>query len=49
MRTNEIENEKDEIKKWEEKTSRKDFKYKTKKYTYDFQQSEKIRSFGGSI
>ena len=31
MRTNEIKNELDEIKKWEEKIKRKDLKYETKK------------------
>ena len=30
MRTNEIKNEMDEIKKWEEKINRKDLKYETK-------------------
>ena len=38
MRTNEIINEIDEIKKWEEKTKWKDLKYETNKYIYDFQQ-----------
>ena len=36
MRTNEIENEIDEIKKWEEKIKRKDLKYEPEKYTYGF-------------
>ena len=49
MRTNEIKNEMYEIKKWEEKIKREDLKYKTKNYTYDFQQYETIRSFGESI
>ena len=38
MRTNQIKNETDEIKKWEEKIKLKDLKYKTNKYTYYFQQ-----------
>ena len=37
------------LKKWEDKTKQKDLKYKTKKYTYEFQQYETIRSFGESI
>ena len=47
--TNLIKNEIDEIKKWEEKIKWHDLKYKTKTYTYDFQQHEKIKSFGESI
>ena len=46
MRTNEIKNEIDDIKKWEEKIIRKNLKYKTNKCLYDFQQFETIRSFG---
>ena len=34
MRTNEIKNVIDEIKKWEENIKRKDLKYETKKNTY---------------
>ena len=49
MRTNEFKNEIHEIRKWEEKIKRKDLKYETKKHIYDFQQYEKIRSFGESI
>ena len=49
MRTNEIKNEIYEIKKWEEKIKLEDLKYKTKKYAYDFQQYETIRSFGKRI
>ena len=49
MRTNEIKNEIDEIKKWEEKIKRKDLIYKANKYKYDFQSYETIRSFGESI
>ena len=49
MRTNKFKNEIDEIKKWEEKTKWYDLKYKTKNYTYDFQQYDTIRSFGESI
>ena len=37
MKNNEIWNEIDEIEKWEEKIKRKDLKYETKKYIYDFQ------------
>ena len=40
MRMNEIKNEIYEIKKWEEKIKWEDLKYKTKNYTYDFQQYE---------
>ena len=39
MRNNEIKNEIDEIR-------RKDLTYETKKYTYNFQQHEALRSFG---
>ena len=46
--TNLIKNEIDEIKKWEEKIKWQDLKYKTKTYTYAFQQYEKIKSFGES-
>ena len=45
MRTDEIKNEIDEKRKLEEKIKRKDLKYKTNKYLYDFQQFETIRSF----
>ena len=48
MRTNEIKNEIDEIKKWEEKIRRKDLVYIKNKYRYDFQQYETMRSFGDS-
>ena len=44
MRTNEIKNEIYEIWKWEDKIKREDLKYKTKNYTYNFQQYETIRS-----
>ena len=37
MRTNEIKNEIDGIRKWEEKLKRKDLRNETKKYIYDFQ------------
>ena len=37
MRTNEIKNEIDEIKKWEERIKRKDLKNETKNCTNDFQ------------
>ena len=49
MRNNEIKNEIDYIKKWEEKIKRKDLKYEIKKYIYDFQPFETIKSFGDSI
>ena len=49
MRTNEIKNEIDRIEEWHEKIERKDWKCETKKYIYDFQQYETIRSFGESI
>ena len=52
MRTNEIENEIDEIKKWGEKIKRKvklNLKYKANKHLYDSQQFQTIRSFGDSI
>ena len=37
MRTNEIKNQIDEIRKWDQKIQRKDLKYRTNKYLYDFQ------------
>ena len=49
MITNEIKNEIDEIRKWEEKVKRKDLKYKTNTYLHDFQQFGTIRSFGDNI
>ena len=49
MRTNKIKNEIDEFRKWKEKNKRKDLKYKTNNYLYNFQQFETIRSFGDSI
>ena len=49
MRTNEIRNEIDEIKKWEEKIKQKDLKYQTNNYLYHFRQFETIKSFGDSI
>ena len=49
MRPNEIKNEIDEIKTWEEKIKRKDLIYEANKYKYDFQQYETIISFGDSI
>ena len=49
MRTNETKNEIDQIIKWEEKIKWKNFKYKTNKYLYDFQQFETIRSFGDCL
>ena len=45
MRTDEIKNEIDEIRKHEGKIERKDLKYKTNKYIYHFQKFEIIRSF----
>ena len=38
VRTNEIKNETDEIKKWKEKNRWKDLVYKTNKYKYNFHQ-----------
>ena len=38
IRNNEIKNELDEIKEWEEKRKQKDLIYETNKYKYDFQQ-----------
>ena len=49
MRTNKINNELDEIKKWEEKIWQKVLVYKTNKHKYDFQQYKTIRSFDVSI
>ena len=49
LKTYEIKNEIDEIKKCEEKTKQKDLKNKTRNCTYDFQQYETIRSSGESI
>ena len=49
MWTNEIKNETDEIKKWAEIIERKDLKYETNKYRFDFQQFETIRPFGDSF
>ena len=49
IRNNEINNEIDEIKKWEEKIKGKDLVYRENKYKYDFQQYETIRCFGKSI
>ena len=44
MRNNEIKNEADEIKKWEDKIKHKYLKYEANKYTYDSQQFETIKS-----
>ena len=49
MRANEVKNEIDEIKKWEEIIERKDLKYETNRYRFDFQQFKAKRSFGDSI
>ena len=49
MKNNEVENDIDEIGKWKEKIKRKDLKYETKKYVYDFQKFEAIRYFGNNI
>ena len=49
MRTHEVKNEIDEIKKWEEKIKQKVLIYKANKYKYDFEQYETIRSFGDGI
>ena len=49
MRTDEIKNEIDDIRKWEEKIEQNNLKYKTHKHLYGFQNFETIRSFGDSI
>ena len=49
MTADEIKNEVDEIKKWENKVKQKDLRYETNKYVYDFQKFETIRSFGDNI
>ena len=36
MRTDEIKNEINDIKKWENKIKRKDLKYETNRYKFDF-------------
>ena len=47
IKNNEIKNELDEIKEWEEKNKWKDLIYKTNKCKYDFQQHESI--YAGKI
>ena len=49
MKTNENENEIDNIKKWEEKIEQKDLIFNANKYKIDFQQYKTIRCFGESI
>ena len=49
MRTKEIKNEVNEIKKWKEKIKWKALKYETKKYMHDFQQYEMMKYFVDSI
>ena len=49
MITYEINNEVDEIRKWEEKIKQKDSKYVTKRFLHAFQQFETIRYSGDSI
>ena len=51
MRTNEIKNEVDEVKKQEDKNKQINFKHETNKhiYIYDFQQFEMIRSLADNI
>ena len=49
MKKHEIKNEIGEIKKLENKMKRKDLKFETNRYIFDFQQFETIRSFGDSI
>ena len=49
MRTNEIKNDIDEVKKWEDKIKQINFKHETKKHIFDFQQFELIRSVGDNI
>ena len=47
IKNNEIKNELDEIKEWEDKNKWKDLIYKTNKCKYDFQQYESI--YAGKI
>ena len=49
IRNNEIKNQPYDIQKWETKIKRKHLKYRANKNTYDFQQYNKIRSFGDNI
>ena len=49
MRTDEIKNKINDIKKWEKKIKRKDLKYETNRYKFVFQRFETLRSFGDSI
>ena len=49
MKTNDIKNEVCKIEKWKDKTKRKDLRYETKKYIYNFQQCDIIRSFSDNI
>ena len=49
MKNDEIKNEIDEIRKLENKMKRKDLKFETNRYIFDFQQFETIRSFGDCI
>ena len=49
MRTNEIKNEINDMKKLENKIKQKDLKYETNWYKFDFKQFETIRIFGVSI
>ena len=49
MRTNEIKNEINDIKKEKENIKRKDLKCETEKYKYDFQENDAIISFGDNI
>ena len=49
MRTDEIKNKINDIKKWEKKIKWKDLKYETNRYKFVFQRFETLRSFGDSI
>ena len=40
---------KNDIKRWKSKINQKDLKHETKKYIYDFQQYNAIRSFADNI
>ena len=40
---------KNDIKRWKSKINQKDLKHETKKYIYDFQQYNTIRSFADNI
>ena len=49
MRTNEIKNKTNDIKKWKNKIKQKYLKFETIRYALDFQQFETVIVFGDSI